>query len=146
MARIHLLETDIPNSPEPGIQQGSIRCIYHVNISSVKIENVDVSEQQVVGNIAGSGRLLSGTVRVGPSSIPSLLSEHPDFTGVTESVALAAQNLAEVEVQIQRNEGETEAAVKGTAADFYSTIEDQAKSLYTQKFDLFSQSTNNLPA
>lgn len=145
MARIHLLETNIPNVGDPGIQAGSIRVVYHVNINSQKVANVDASESQDVGQLTPGGRLQSGTVRIGPSIVPGLLTEHPDFPGVAESTALTNQQIAEVEAQIQRNENENLQTIKAVAEGFYAEVEAQAQSLYTQKFDLYSQTTNNIP-
>jgi len=146
MSRIHILETSIPNQSESGIQAGSMRCVYHVDISDVKNANVDVSDSISVGNVTPGGRLQSGVIRVGPSVIPELLTVHPEFGVTTETSLLGTQDIAEVEVQIQRNEGESLASAVASAEGFYTQIETEAKSLYSQKFADYAESTDNVPA
>lgn len=78
MAKIHIYESRFPEIDAPK-RAGSIRCVYHVDISGVKDEDLSAATFGIKSN---SG-LIKGMakVQIGGSGIAGDLSTHPSFPG-----------------------------------------------------------------
>ena len=77
MAKIHVLNITMPSTESPRV--GSVRCIYHINVSDYWNSNVAAPESYVLPVRSNKVVRNKPQVSFGASSITSLLSTHPDF-------------------------------------------------------------------
>lgn len=141
MAKLHILDISFPTLAKPP-RVGTIRVIYHVNISTQKNPALDVSSQVAFSVPSTSGQIRGdANVRLGVSDIPALLSTHPDF-GTGEATLLAGQDIAEVEVIARFTEGETSADVGVRLDSFYTAIQTKVQSEYTARFGYYGTERN----
>ena len=138
MAKIHILEV---NRPGQG-NIGTVRCIYHVNIESVKNVTLDVTNQVAFTAKANHEHIKGGgTATLGVSNVPSLLGDHPDFVD-GEATLLTNQDIAEVEILVYYKL-EDPPGVVGTRTDaLYTPVENKAKSEYELRFGFYGTTRN----
>ena len=85
MAKIHVYETTYPQGiPSP--RKGAIRCVYHVNISAVKDE--DVNPAGVNFSVSHNSKLISGNGKVRLFTNAGS-GNHPDFPGGGDNITFA---------------------------------------------------------
>ena len=77
MAKIHVLNITMPSTESPRV--GSVRCIYHINVSDYWNSNAEAPGSYVLPVRSNKVVRNKPQVSFGTSSIPSLLSTHPDF-------------------------------------------------------------------
>ncbi len=86
MSKIHIYESRFPEIAAPK-RAGSIRCVYHVDISGVK----DTDLSTALFGIKSGSSLIKGIakVQIGGSGISGDLSTHPSFPGGGTAIAFS---------------------------------------------------------